>query len=476
MPISADAIQSPGWWALRLTRQLQDKKRIERLDLMDSFLRGEPPVPVPVAAPKLREAYRAVMRRSRVNFADLIVSACRERMIPIGFRTSQDDDETGDSEAYRIWQRAGLDVESVDVHRAMLGLSESYVIVGNIDPVTKVPDITFEDPRQVITASDPIHRNRVMAAIKVFYDDVAEVTRAYLYLPGRVYAARTSETGKRPVPFSLRSWEWDTERGGANGLPLPHDEVPVVKFENYAGLGEFEPHIDLLERINHQILQRLVIATMQAFRQRAIKGLPEKNADGEEIDYSNMFAADPGSLWQVPEGVEFDDFAQADLTPILSAVERDIQMLAAVSRTPMHMLQPGGVNESAEGAATKKEALIFRVEDRIVRASQGWSKVMSLAFRVMGDEQRADLDKLQVLWASTERRSLAEKADAAVKLAGLLPWRTLMIDVLDYPADQVDRMAAERIADQLQQQVLNPAPVEAEEPEGAEDGDQGQPE
>jgi hypothetical protein len=75
---------------------------------------------------------------------------------------------------------------------------------------------------------------------------------------------------------------------------------------NRNGVGEFEPHLDVLDRINHMILQRMVIATMQAFRQRAIKGdtedMPDKDPEtGEEIDYDDIFAADPGALWRLPK-------------------------------------------------------------------------------------------------------------------------------------------------------------------------------
>ena len=36
--------------------------------------------------------------------------------------------------------------------------------------------------------------------------------------------------------------------------------------------NEFEDHFSIIDRINHMTLQRTVIATMQAFRQRGVKG------------------------------------------------------------------------------------------------------------------------------------------------------------------------------------------------------------
>ena len=55
--------------------------------------------------------------------------------------------------------------------------------------------------------------------------------------------------------------------------------VPVVQFANQPNLqgrywSEFEKHCGLLDRVGYQILQRLEIATLQAFKQRAVKGIP----------------------------------------------------------------------------------------------------------------------------------------------------------------------------------------------------------
>src|SRR4029453_13439111 len=127
-------------------------------------------------------------------------------------------------------------------------------------------------------------------------------------------------------------------------------------FKNKYGLGEFEIHLDLLDRINKLILDRMVIATMQAFRQRGVKGRPLGYPDdppqaGELIDYSQVFTADPAAMWMLPQVAEMWESGVVDLTPILNAVKHDLEHLASVTRTPMHMLSPAGINQSAEGAS-----------------------------------------------------------------------------------------------------------------------------
>lgn len=465
MPIDVKTPQSAGWWLERLSQKLTDKKRQARLELLNDWFVGDPPLPV--GAENSREAYQAFQRSARSNFAELVVEALRERMTPVGIRTSADGDETGDAEAWRIWQRAGLEVEAAEVHRTALSLGDAYVIVGPVDPDSGVPVITAEDPRQVVTEHDPLQQRRVVAALKMFYDDLAERELAYLYLPGRVYVAE--HLGKRGTVvvtrFNGRSWSWDEDKGGADGQELPDGMMPVIRFRNSRGVGEFEPHLDLLARINTGILNRMTIAVMQAFRQRAAKNLPETDSAGNVIDYSEIFAADPGALWQLPEGVEMWESQQTDLTPILSAVKDDVQHLAAVTRTPMHMLMPAGDNQSAEGASLQREGLTFKADDRIARFTPGWSQVMATAFRWMNDKERADLNALNVLWKPPERLSLAERADASVKAkADDVPWRTRMTKIWGFSPDEVDRMAAERASDAVLARLTAPPAPPADAP------------
>jgi hypothetical protein len=456
VPIDASVPYSPGWWLRRLAAKLLDSDRQRRLELLDSWYTGEPPLPV--GAENAREAYRAFQRLARSNFAELIVEAPRERMRPIGIRTSADGDETGDAEAWRIWQRAGLDVESAEVHRTQLSLGNAFVIVGALDPDTKVPAITAEDPRQVVTEHDPVHQRRILAALKLFDDDIAGQSVAYVYLPGRVHVARTTRRPPqsnlpgvvRLTPqFNVADYDWDGDLGGEDGQEIPAGLMPVVRFRNARGVGEFEPHVDLLGRINHMVLQRMMIATLQAFRQRAVKGLPLRDEAGNIINYNDIFSADPGALWQLPEGAEMWESGQVDLAGILASVRADVQNLAAVTRTPLHMLDPGAENQSAEGAALARESLVFKVEDRIARASAGWSQVMAAAFQWMGDAIRADLNKLHLMWAPPQRYSLAERYSAASQAKGIVPTETIWTDVLGYSPDQVARAQTQRADEQL---------------------------
>lgn len=477
MPIDTSVTGSPGWWLNVLATKLAD--RTSRIRSLRAYMDGN--APLPEGAEGCTEAYKRFQRFARTNFAELVVEAVQERMVPTGFRTGADGDENGDAEARKIWNGNDLDIFAPDVHGSMLGLSDAYVIVGPPEEGGDVPVITPEDPELMITAHDPRRPQKIIAALKLFRDDVLSLDFAYLYLPGQVFVAtRRAENTNITDDFEYHSnpqitvagWEWD-ERLSQSWPTGFEDVIPVARFRNRRGLGEFETHTDIIDRINYIILQRLVIAAMQAYRQRATKGdLPEVDEAGETIDYATLFRPGPGALWRLPEGVDLWESSPTDLGPLLIAAKDDIRDLAAVTRTPMSMLLPDGQNQTAEGAAFAREGLVFKTQDRIKRASYGWNRVMSLAFRFAGDDQRASVLDLETLWAPPERLTLAERADAAQKAQNDFPWRSRMAEIWGMSPEAIARMEAERVNDAMLAASLAPAlsqPETAGEP--VADGD-----
>lgn len=443
--IEVDERDSPGYWLVRCVRELEARQ--PRLQELEDRLNGDGPLPV--GAENVRAAYRRFQKKARTNFAEKIVQSRTRRMKPLGFRTAAAGDENGDALGRKIWDDNGLDVEFCDVAESMVGLGDSYMIVGGVDPETGSPVITGEDPTQVITIHDPAQPRKVLAAAKVFHDPDQDRDLAYLYLPAgptrstaQVWVAYRDvrrRASNQKITFAPRTWSWD------EGLskPLPHSRVPVVRFRHRKGVGVFENHTDLLDRIDHQVLSRLVIAAMQAYRQRAMKGAPQYDEQGKEINYEEIFVADPGAMWDLPEGVDLWESQTTDLTPILSAVSKDFEMLSAVVDVPLAQFVPSAVPQSAEGASLAREGLVFAVEDTITRANEALRDVMSLAFLTMGDDERAERSKIEVMWLPPERLSLAEKADAVSKVKDVVPKRTLRTDYLQHTPQAVERMEAE---------------------------------
>lgn len=432
--------QSVGWWLNRLNTKLEDAR--PGYQMLDDYYTGQAAVPS-VATKAVRDAYRRLMKMSRTNFAELVVEALRERVSPNGFRTGADGDTTDDKTAWGMWQANSLDADFALITSACFSMGCSYGMVGDIDDELGVPVMTPEDPRQVITEADPIRRRKSVAGLKVWTEDGNDI--AYLYLPGVVYRfMRAHAPGG-----SVEGYELD------DVMHLAAPIVPIVRFACRPDMfdharGEFEPHIGILDRINYTVLSRLEIATLQAFKQRAIKGIPTKDETGNEINYDDMFSSDPGALWLLPATAEMWESGAVDLGPIRQAIRDDVQDLAAVTRTPLFYLSPDAANGSAEGASLAREGLVFKAYDRLAQLGESVEQWMSYAFMLAGDDVRSKRADMEVLWSPPERFTLAERYDAATKAqAAGVPWRTVMQSVLQFSPQDVERMEAERATDTL---------------------------
>ena len=172
---------TPDWWLQRLITNLE--RRQHRYELLDSYVRSEPPLPpMPNNKGKTNTAFEFLRRISRVNWADIIVESVVERMKVLNFASGDSDLDAG---LRQVWTVNGLDISESQLYRTKAALSEAYAIVGSPDDTLGgVPRVTFEDPRQMIAEVDPVDKQTVLAALKVMLDDVNNVDRAFLYLPG----------------------------------------------------------------------------------------------------------------------------------------------------------------------------------------------------------------------------------------------------------------------------------------------------
>ncbi len=447
--IDTETPDSPGWWAKRLADELAERQ--PRYSSLDAYNRGDHPLPE--GAQGCHEAYRRLQGKARTNYVGLVADAVTERMNVVGFRTGADDDEIGDAEAWRIWQANQLDADAGLVHDASVIMSESYAIVGPPANEDGVPLITPEDPRQVIAAATPGRRRNVDAALKTWTDDIRDEDRIVLYLPGEVwhFRRRRKATGVTEEG-SLNGDAWDVDEALSGTLPI--ERVPVVKFgnrENLFGdtLGEFEDVTDIQDRINHMILDRLVVAAMQAFRQRWIKGVSTKDAEGNPVDLSSMLPASAGAVWALPPNVDLGEFGEVNLKPLLDAVSEDVQALGAITRTPPSYLLAQLVNVSADAYTVTESGLVAKVGKRLLHAGESWEQVMSLAFEVLGDSARARRTDLETLWANPKRHTLSELSDAATKLKDVVSRRTLQRDILQMTPQSIARDESDRAGEML---------------------------
>lgn len=287
--------------------------------------------------------------------------------------------------------------------------------------LTNIPTISVEDPRMCITEQDPRYINKTLAGLKLWQDDAFGVIRAVLYLPDAIYEyegpAVTDVVGTDTNKLTHTLISKGVVAGGFKLMsvqPNPIGQVPLIRLNwqpafGTMGRAEAESIMDIQDRINHTILDRLVIAKAQAYNQRWMTG----GTGGENFR--------PGSdmVWATQDSeANFGQFEAVDLKQILEAVRDDVGDLAAVSQTPATYLMNRMVNVSGDTLTQDQSALIGKIADRQEAMGWGFAKVMRLAFAISGNEAKSKETEVCTLWKSAQVFQLAELADSFSKFTG----------------------------------------------------------
>jgi hypothetical protein len=447
---------TPAEWLPILAKQLDD--RYPRIVWLRSYASNTPPMPE--MGENVRASWVAFQRKACTGYGGLAVDSLGNRIVPNGVRVGDSEDNEIVEQARRIWRDNRLDVTFADVIRDYLTCSIGYLVDGASDGEAV---ISREIPEQFIAAADPLKPWKARAGLKVWRDSIDGMDYAYVWVPGlRQKFSRKSQLDNKTMITRASAGGW------LPGALEPYKgDPPIVILERHAGLGLFEPHIPVIDRINLGKLQRLVVTAMQAYRQRALKvapttggkgGLPEVDDEGNAIDWAKVFEPAPGALWDLPEGIDIWESQQTDIRPLLEGEKTDARDFAAVTRTPISVFIPEGENQSAEGAFNAKEGQINQAKDEIARIQPGLSVAMVYALQIEG----VDLGgaTVQVTFTRPEHVSITEKYTAAAQArAAGESWVSIARNILGYTPDEIKAEEAEQRRNNVSQLLTTIRPT-----------------
>lgn len=447
-------------WQDKRERPRDIKPRNEELDTLWSYYVGD--APLPQVAGDYEDVFRDVMRTARCNYAPMCVNAMLDRMELQAVSTAADSDTNADDVAAQIMDDSGFIAVAKNLFGFMFAMGEAFAMVV---PGVGGGNATVHaiDPRRCIGIPDRANPLLLRAALVKDYDPVEDKQTAHLFLPGKrwevVFDGTKWTVQNEDKPEIIRGLD---KLGG----------IPIVRFENAHGLGEYEQHLDLLDRINDMTLKRIVIAAYQAFRQRALIGDVDDDdddddtaeaanwgddADGEAQKWEDLadsiFKADPGSLWKVPDGFKFWESQPLDLNSILAAKRDDVKEFAAVTSTPLHLITPDAANGSAEGAGLMRESATSKIRDRRARVTPQMKLLWRIAFAMSGQADRGASIKLH--WGPIEFRTLGEKASASSQAADTLSLENRCELIWEMSPAETQENIDQRVAEAL----LAPAPA-----------------
>ncbi|WP_082450408.1 phage portal protein [Microbacterium sp. Leaf203] len=436
--------RTPEEWLPILAKRMD--ARAPRIAELRSYASGN--APMPEMGANTKASWKAFQKKARTNYAGLACQSLAGRIVPTGVRVGSSRTSPAVVALRKVWRDNRLSVVFADAVRTMLTVRVSYLITGIRDGE---PVITSEPPEKVITAPDPSQPWRARAALRAWRDNDAERDYAQVWVPGiRQRFVRSVKTESGTIRGTIvGDWELD-------GAPEEYDgPVPVFAMENEDGVAEFEPHIDVIDRINLGKLQRLVVTAYQAFKARALKNLPDKDDEGNDIDWGKRLDFAPGALIDLPDGIDVWESEAVDIRPLLEGEKTDARDFAAVMRTPIDVFIPEGQNQSAAGAANAHKGEIQKAKDRINRCGAPMEAALLAALRIL------DLDEdetIKVSFESPEHVSLTEKAAAALAAKGSgRSQRWIDENVFGMSPDEIDSEEANRAAEMLQQAALTGA-------------------
>ena len=383
-------------------------------------------------SPEARQAVGSRFGRLGVNIPRLAVNSLNERLRVTGFRL---DDQPAPT-LWEAWIRNDLDQRAALVHREALVLGRSYVITWAHPDGT--PKVSVESAHQVAVERDPGTRE-VVRAVKRWSD--RDGTNVVLYEPDVIRRLRSSSVGA------------DHGFKVVETLPNPLGWTPVVEFVNSDriladGTSELEDLIPLVDALNKIVADMMVGSEYYARPRRWATGIElEKNEDGTA---TNPFGEGDRMMIAEEAAAKFGQLPGSDLSSYKSAVEVLVSSIMAVSSLPSHYVgvlstQP----PSADALRASEASLTAKAEARQHTFGRSWETVGRLIHAI---DTGADPDtvNVSVSWADPATRSVAQEADAVVKLhsAGLVP-ASYALKRLGYADHEVEAIRVARRAEAL---------------------------
>lgn len=384
--------------------------------------------PLTFLAPEAREALNNRLQRVSVNIPRLLVDSISERLRITGI---------SDPAVWADWQANNLDSLHRVAHREALLLGDVYAVAwarGDGSPL-----VTIESATQMAVVTDPATRE-VVSAVKRWEDPSG--THAVLYGPETITRWHTPGAGATTTGFRK-----------VETIENPLGVVPVVWFRNGdrlldRGISEMSDVLSLTDALTKLTTDLLTASEYAARPRRWASGV--ELVEDESGDVKNPFPETDRMMISESHETKFGQLAGADLAGYENAINVVMRQISAVSGLPEHLLGIGGDNPtSADSIRASEAALTARAEARQGTFGKSWHRLAQLMAGIRHGVDPNGVD-IRVTWADPSTRSVAQEADAVVKLfqSGLLP-ASYALARLGYTDAEISAIRAARRAEAL---------------------------
>ncbi|MCM3554007.1 phage portal protein [Janibacter melonis] len=384
--------------------------------------------PLTFLSPEARESLNNRLAAVSVNIPRLLVDSIAERLRITGCTRP---------DVWADWRANDLDTMHRVAHREALLLGDAFVIVWARPDGS--PLVTVESATQVAVQTDPATRE-VLSAVKRW--EAPDGTHAVHYGPDSIETWHSPGKGATTTGFRKVST-----------IDNPLGAVPVVWLRNGdrlvdRGISEMTDVLPLTDALVKLSTDMLTASEYAARPRRWASGVELiEDGDGNVI---NPFPETDRMMISEAHETKFGQLAGTDLAGYEAAVNVVMRQISAVSGLPEHLLGIGGDNPtSADSIRASEAALTARAEARQGTYGKAWDRVGQLMAAVRNGVSPDSVD-VRMTWADPSTRSVAQEADAVVKLhaAGILP-TTYALARLGYDASEIEAIRVARRSEAL---------------------------
>lgn len=393
--------------------------------------------PLAFLSPDAVDALGGRLRVLNLNFCKLAVDALAERIRVAGFIV----DGSSDAALWQVWRDQEMEVGSLQAITEALMSGRGFISVwGN----SEGPVINAESAAQCLVERDPMTREVVRGFKRWTADNRAH---AIVYERDRVtpYTSQSSVPAGGVVPAT--GWI------AGESMPNPLGVVPLVQLTNRGrisdvlGVSEMDAIKDVNDALTKTLADSLVTSEFFARPRRWATGIEvEEDENGNAVD---PFANSDRTWLSEDPTSKFGQFPISDLGAYDSMTRTLLGQISALSGLPAHYLFSDQQPSSGEEVRAKEISLVARSESKITQFSHPLAQVARLAVAVRDGRDPRRI-RAEVKWADPATRTLAQEADAVVKLATgdrpVLPIAEARAR-LGYSPEQVKALAQQEAAD-----------------------------
>lgn len=364
----------------------------------------------------------------RVNYCEPIVDAPVSRLNIEGL--SCDDKKTLD-ELNRIWKYNRMDAKSIKLHRNAIKKGDVFAQVWPHFPKgSTTPDryeIKFLTPDIVLPIYESDDSESLVMVRKQwvsFNQDGQPIAHKWLFYSDHIeryyYPLNRQTVNMTLNDYARLSWMEDTTDGFPGTIENQYGVIPIIPFRNKEddspfGTSELHNAMTVQDGINKLVVNLMRTADFQAYKQRYIIGVEEEELPLNPNTGRRELQSNPGDVWRFSEGegVQVGELSENDPAGILNSIDKLVDHLSVITRTPKSILQDSAGTASSGFALSKVEApLLDKVAEKQVSFGNSYediNRALIIMMQYHGVLPKGEIPETFVNWKSSTSESAEEK-------------------------------------------------------------------